>query len=301
MRVWISAMLLASTALGAPALAQDAPHGHDGNGRDGSGDHRAGGGDRGNRGGQPQNQPQGQPQRQPVAPSQNQSQRVPQAGRPNVAPTRQAPQIGRDDPRFRGGQGVQGNRAPGNDPRQNGHAGGDPVGRPGWDNRPGGNGRPGANDRRDRDRAVFQDGRPGYQNGGRGYDGRDQGNPANRWRGDAGRTGGYDRGRDNNGGNWNRGWRNDNRYDWQGYRNQHREIFRGGSYRAPYGYRYRRYGIGVAIAPVFFAQQYWIGDPGYYRLPPAYGPYRWVRYYNDALLVDIYSGVVVDSIPGFFW
>jgi len=26
-----------------------------------------------------------------------------------------------------------------------------------------------------------------------------------------------------------------------------------------------------------------------------------VRYYNDALLVDVYSGTVVDEIPDFFW
>ena len=32
-----------------------------------------------------------------------------------------------------------------------------------------------------------------------------------------------------------------------------------------------------------------------------YGPYRWVRYYDDAVLVDIYSGEVVDVINNFFW
>ena len=31
------------------------------------------------------------------------------------------------------------------------------------------------------------------------------------------------------------------------------------------------------------------------------GPYRWVRYYDDVLLVDIYSGEVVDVIHDFFW
>ena len=38
-----------------------------------------------------------------------------------------------------------------------------------------------------------------------------------------------------------------------------------------------------------------------YRLPEAYGPYRWVRYYNDALLVDIYTGEVVDTVYDIFW
>ena len=32
-----------------------------------------------------------------------------------------------------------------------------------------------------------------------------------------------------------------------------------------------------------------------------HGPYRWVRYYDDVLLVDIYSGEVVDVIYDFFW
>jgi hypothetical protein len=52
---------------------------------------------------------------------------------------------------------------------------------------------------------------------------------------------------------------------------------------------------------LFFGQNYWISDPFYYRLPEVYGPYRWVRYYDDALLVDIYSGQVVDVIYDFFW
>ncbi|WP_419826709.1 RcnB family protein [Sphingomonas sp.] len=112
-----------------------------------------------------------------------------------------------------------------------------------------------------------------------------------------GRTGGRP------GGDWNRGWRDDRRYDWRGWRQDHGDHFRGPGYRAPYGYGYgyRRYGIGAVIAPAFFAQDYWIADPYSYRLPPAYGPYRWVRYFNDALLVDVYSGRVADRIPGFFW
>jgi hypothetical protein len=36
-------------------------------------------------------------------------------------------------------------------------------------------------------------------------------------------------------------------------------------------------------------------------LPPVYGPYRWVRYWDDALLVDVRSGRVVDVIHNFFW
>lgn len=98
-------------------------------------------------------------------------------------------------------------------------------------------------------------------------------------------------------------WRADRRNDWRGYRDQHREIFRAPRYVPPRGggYGYRRLGAGFRLQPFFFAQDYWIGDPAFYDLPPATGPYRWVRYYNDVLLVDLRSGVIVDAIPDFFW
>jgi Ni/Co efflux regulator RcnB len=59
--------------------------------------------------------------------------------------------------------------------------------------------------------------------------------------------------------------------------------------------------IGFSLMPLFYSDRYWISDPWTYRLPSAYGNYRWVRYYNDALLVDIYSGDVVDVMYDFFW
>ena len=101
---------------------------------------------------------------------------------------------------------------------------------------------------------------------------------------------------------WDNGWRNDRRYDWYSYRNSHRHVYRLGNYHAPYrGYYYRPLSIGFMLDSLFFSSRYWINDPWQYRLPAAYGPYRWVRYYDDALLVDIYSGEVVDVIRDFFW
>ena len=107
----------------------------------------------------------------------------------------------------------------------------------------------------------------------------------------------------NNGGNWNRGWRNDRRYDWNSYRNYNRGLFSLPRYYAPYGWNrgYQRFGIGITLNSLLFGQNYWIDDPYQYRLPPAYPPYRWVRYYNDALLIDERSGYVVDSIYDFFY
>lgn len=102
--------------------------------------------------------------------------------------------------------------------------------------------------------------------------------------------------------NWNRDWRRDNRYDWRGWRSSNRDVFRLGAYSAPYrNYSYRRLNSGFYLDTLFFGSRYWINDPWQYRLPPAYGPYRWIRYYDDALLVDTYSGEVVDVIYDFFW
>ncbi|WP_294077350.1 RcnB family protein [Sphingomonas sp.] len=102
---------------------------------------------------------------------------------------------------------------------------------------------------------------------------------------------------------WSRGWRGDRRYDWGSYRQYNRNIYRLPRYYAPAGYRYgyQRFSIGLTIGALLFSQNYWINDPFYYRLPPAYGPYRWVRYYNDALLVDIRTGYVVDVVYDIFW
>ncbi|MGE4307002.1 MAG: RcnB family protein [Novosphingobium sp.] len=102
--------------------------------------------------------------------------------------------------------------------------------------------------------------------------------------------------------NWNHDWRRDNRYNWSNWRQTHRNTFRLGRYSPPYrNYSYRPLRIGFYLDSMFFGSSYWISDPWQYRLPPAYGPYRWVRYYDDALLVDIYSGEVVDVLRDFFW
>jgi Ni/Co efflux regulator RcnB len=113
----------------------------------------------------------------------------------------------------------------------------------------------------------------------------------------------WNRGWDNWSGNWNRGWNRDHRYDWRGWRDRYRDRFNLGHYHAPSGWYwgYRRFSIGMFLDFMLFSPTYWIEDPYYYRLPPVYGPYRWVRYYDDALLVDIRTGYVVDVIHDVFW
>lgn len=100
---------------------------------------------------------------------------------------------------------------------------------------------------------------------------------------------------------WDHRWRNDSRYDWRRWRNRYRSAFRLGFYYDPFGWDYRRFRVGSYIWPSYYGSRYWINDPWHYRLPRAYAPYRWVRYHNDALLIDSWTGEVVDVIYGFFW
>ena len=101
---------------------------------------------------------------------------------------------------------------------------------------------------------------------------------------------------------WDRRWRGNRDYDWSYYRSANRFHFRPGPYYAPFrSHRYSRLQIGFFLDSLFFQPQFFINDPWDYRLPPVYGPYRWVRYYDDVVLVDCYTGEVVDVIYDFFW
>ncbi len=164
-----------------------------------------------------------------------------------------------------------------------------------WNGERNGNGNWSAD--RQNNRRTDNDGR--WDNNRRSGDDRNWNNNANR---DDNRRWGNDRDDDRRG-QWNRGWRDDRRYDWRQYRNQNRNYYRMPRYSDPYGYRYgyRRFSIGIFLDDLFFSSRYWLSDPYEYRLPPAYGPYRWVRYYDDVLLVDLRNGRVVDVIYDFFW
>ncbi|QKR99013.1 DUF1090 family protein [Sphingomonas sp. CL5.1] len=94
----------------------------------------------------------------------------------------------------------------------------------------------------------------------------------------------------------NRVWARD---DWRAWRNQNRSLYARGNWSAPF--RYQNFRVGTRIAPSYYGQRYWIVDPWRYRLPPAHPYTRWVRHYNDVLLIDYRRGVVVDVIRNFFW
>ena len=94
----------------------------------------------------------------------------------------------------------------------------------------------------------------------------------------------------------NRRW-GDN--DWRDWRNRNRGVYARGNWRAPF--RYQAFRVGVRIAPSYYSSGYWINDPWQYRLPPAGYGQRWVRHYDDLLLVDTRRGVVVRVIRNFYW
>ena len=95
--------------------------------------------------------------------------------------------------------------------------------------------------------------------------------------------------------------RQEAREDWRDYRRTNREAYRMPRYVAPRGYSYRPTRTGVVLRPAFYGQRYWIADPYRYRLPPAHGVQRWIRYGNDVLLINTRNGRVMQVIPNFFW
>lgn len=96
-------------------------------------------------------------------------------------------------------------------------------------------------------------------------------------------------------------WRADRRYNWQHYRSQHQSHYRLPRYYAPaHDHDYRRWAPGYRLDHAYYGRNYWISDPWAYRLPPAYGDSRWVRYHHDVVLVDIRNGLIVDIIYSFF-
>ncbi len=89
------------------------------------------------------------------------------------------------------------------------------------------------------------------------------------------------------------------RNDWRGYREGNRDLYRGGNWRSDY--RYRSFSPGVRIGVGYYAPRYYVNDYGRYRLPRPGFNQRWVRHYNDVLLIDIRSGYVVDVIRNLYW
>lgn len=99
---------------------------------------------------------------------------------------------------------------------------------------------------------------------------------------------------------WNRNWQKEARYDWRRYRDSHRSVFHRGIYDDPFGLAYRPFAIGYHLGPAYYDQQYLLA-PATYSLPYPPPGTSWVRYWNDALLVDTWTGEIIDIVHNFFW
>lgn len=77
--------------------------------------------------------------------------------------------------------------------------------------------------------------------------------------------------------------------------------FRAAPYRAPYGYYVRAWAFGDFLPRGWYGQPYWLNDFGDYGLPYPPPGFEWVRVGGDAIMVDQYSGRVVQVVRGIFW
>ena len=93
--------------------------------------------------------------------------------------------------------------------------------------------------------------------------------------------------------------RNWGRNDWRQYRNTNRDIYRGNGWQS--NYRYQQFRPGLRIGTGYYSPRYYVNDYSRYRLPrPGYNQ-RWVRHYNDVLLIDTRRGIVIDVIRNLYW
>jgi len=77
--------------------------------------------------------------------------------------------------------------------------------------------------------------------------------------------------------------------------------FHVGTYQRPRGWYYRRWSYGDYLPAAFFVSTYWLTDYLAFGLEPPPPGLVWVRYGDDALLVDRYSGEVVQVEYGVFY
>ena len=233
---------------------------------------------------------------------------------------REAPQAPRapeaSQPRYRGdgGQGRGDRRwdGGGDRPRDDGHSGDDQRGggRRGDGDGPRGQGRPGGDGGRgeglvDGRRGDGGDWRRGDQ------DHRVDGRRDDGWR-DRDRRGDGRRDHDRRDGDrrWSGGrdWdRHDDRRDYRRWeRGRYPSVYFSSyryrhAWRPPSGFYVRSWGYGDFYPRSWFGPRYWILDPWQYDLPLPPPGFDWVRSGADALLIDQYTGRIVQVVRNIFW
>jgi Ni/Co efflux regulator RcnB len=82
---------------------------------------------------------------------------------------------------------------------------------------------------------------------------------------------------------------------------QHHYHYRGGAYRGPSGYVYRRWAYGDMLPSIYWGRDYWIDDYSDYGLADPPPGCVWVRYGNDAVLIDEDSGEILEIVYDQFY
>ena len=77
--------------------------------------------------------------------------------------------------------------------------------------------------------------------------------------------------------------------------------YRVGVYRPPYGFYVRAWGFGDFLPRPWFGRDYYLDDFLDFGLPYPPPGYEWVRVGGDAIMIDAYTGRVVQVIRGIFW
>lgn len=92
-------------------------------------------------------------------------------------------------------------------------------------------------------------------------------------------------------------------FDPRTYRHNYRaeRRYRVPPYVRPHGWYFHRWIFGDILPAIFWTQSYWIADYWLYGLPIPPVGYVWVRYGNDALLVDRQTGEVLQVIYDIFY
>ena len=93
--------------------------------------------------------------------------------------------------------------------------------------------------------------------------------------------------------------RQEYREDWQDYRRDNRNAFRGTRFVAPF--RYRTFNPGVRLSTSYYGPRYYVNNYSNYRLHAPGRNQRYIRHYNDLLLVNVRSGVVIRAYHNFYW
>ena len=99
---------------------------------------------------------------------------------------------------------------------------------------------------------------------------------------------------------WDR-YRRDFHMDrWQrNYVSEHRYRYR--PYARPSGWFYNRWVYGQIFPRIFWTTDYWLTDYwGYGLIDPPYG-YVWVRYGDDAVLVNVQTGLILRVVYNVFY